>query len=204
MVIKFLLDNNIRREVVKEVLERGFDSLQALLDPEDRISQKIPVGQRRLLLHIAKSLGSNGTTSTSSLGGADSAMPTAATASSNQQSVSSPTTNQPPPASGNNEKPVYHQTLLNTLVSQHAQLATNQTSSMNKDSNSAGNQGPLGVFALIIISILEGLDGGYQELLHVISLKGLRALRGKNGLFRKWFISSYVVAYVILITKSVL
>ena len=31
--------------------------------------------------------------------------------------------------------------------------------------------------------------------------KELRALRGKNGPFRKWFISSYVVAYVILITK---
>ena len=31
--------------------------------------------------------------------------------------------------------------------------------------------------------------------------KGLHALRGKNGPFRKWFISSYVVAYVILITK---
>ena len=33
------------------------------------------------------------------------------------------------------------------------------------------------------------------------SWKGLRALRGKNGLFRKWFISSYVVAYFILIPK---
>ena len=32
--------------------------------------------------------------------------------------------------------------------------------------------------------------------------KGLRALRGKNGPFRKWFISAYVVAYVILITKK--
>ena len=28
--------------------------------------------------------------------------------------------------------------------------------------------GPLSIFALIIISILVGLDGGYQELLHVI------------------------------------
>ena len=32
-------------------------------------------------------------------------------------------------------------------------------------------------------------------------VKALRALRGKNGPVRKWFISSYVVAYVILITK---
>ena len=38
----------------------------------------------------------------------------------------------------------------------------------------------------------------------LIILKGLHALRGKNGPFRKWFISSYVVAYVILITKYVL
>ena len=37
--------------------------------------------------------------------------------------------------------------------------------------------------------------------LHVYFIKGLRALRGKNDPYRKWFISSYVVAYVILITK---
>ena len=61
-------------------------------------------------------------------------MPTAVTVSSYQQSMSSPTANQPPPARGNNQQPdVYHQTLLNTLVSQQAQLATNQTSSVNKD-----------------------------------------------------------------------
>ena len=140
MVIKFLLDNNIQRGVVEEILERGFDSLQAL-DTQDIKSQKISVGQRRLLLHIAKSLGAN-VTRTSSLAGADSVMPTAPTSSLNQLPASTTSANQPSPVSGNNEQPdVYHQTLLNTLVSQQAQLATNQTSSMNKDSNSAGNLG---------------------------------------------------------------
>ena len=36
---------------------------------------------------------------------------------------------------------------------------------------------------------------------HARVLKGISALRAKNSPFRKWFISSYVVAYVILITK---
>ena len=60
LVIKFLLDNKIQRGVIDEVIERGFDSLEAfsLMAPEDITSPRIPVGQRRLLLYIAKSLGS--------------------------------------------------------------------------------------------------------------------------------------------------
>ena len=62
-VIKFLLDNKIQHSVVDEILERGFDSLEALslLDPEDIKSQNIPVVQRRLLVHVSKSLEVGGT-----------------------------------------------------------------------------------------------------------------------------------------------
>lgn len=57
-VIKFLMENKIQCGVIDEIIERGFDSLEALslLDAEDIKSQKIPVGQRRLLLHVVKSL----------------------------------------------------------------------------------------------------------------------------------------------------
>ena len=62
LVIKFLLENKIQHRVVDDMLKRWFNISEALslLDPKDVKSQKIPVGQRRLLLHIAKSLGTNG------------------------------------------------------------------------------------------------------------------------------------------------
>ena len=43
-MIKFCLENNLQREVIEELLDRGFDSLQALslVDTEDLISQRIP------------------------------------------------------------------------------------------------------------------------------------------------------------------
>ena len=55
---KFCLDNNIQRGVIDELLDRGCDSIQALslVDSEDLKSQRIPVGQRGLIVHITKSL----------------------------------------------------------------------------------------------------------------------------------------------------
>ena len=60
-MIKFCLDNNVQRAVVDELLDRGFDSLTALslVDAEDLKTQRIPVGQCRLILRISKSLGGN-------------------------------------------------------------------------------------------------------------------------------------------------
>ena len=62
-MIKFCLDNNIQRAVIDELLDGGFDSLPvlSLMNSEDLKSQKIPVGQRRLILHITKALKSNDT-----------------------------------------------------------------------------------------------------------------------------------------------
>ena len=58
------MENEIQCSVVNEIIERGFDSLEALslLDPEDIKSQKILVGKWRLLVHVAKSLNMGGNT----------------------------------------------------------------------------------------------------------------------------------------------
>ena len=44
--------------LINELLEKGFDSLNALklVEADDIRSQKIPIGQRKLLLHLAKTL----------------------------------------------------------------------------------------------------------------------------------------------------
>ena len=53
-MIKYCLENNLQRGVVEELLHRGVDSLQALslVDTEDLKSQRLPVGQRRLIVHM--------------------------------------------------------------------------------------------------------------------------------------------------------
>ena len=125
-VIKFLLDNKIQRSVVDEILERGFDSLEALslLDPEDIKSQKIPVGQRRLLVHVAKSLVIGGT----SLQKADhGSQPTPSTSSSDIVHVQPVVEEQ---------DDVYSQTLINSLVAQQTHLAGNQASGAPPTNNS--------------------------------------------------------------------
>ena len=123
-VIKFLLDNKIQRSVVDEILERGFDSLEALslLDPEDIKSQKIPVGQRRLLVHVAKSLVIGGT----SLQKADhGSQPTPST---------SDIVHVQPVVEEQDD--VYSQTLINSLVAQQTHLAGNQASGAPPTNNS--------------------------------------------------------------------
>ncbi|MEW8544995.1 MAG: hypothetical protein AB2693_15835, partial [Candidatus Thiodiazotropha sp.] len=113
-VIKFCLDNKIQRPVIDELLERGFDSLQALslIDVEDVKSQKIPIGQRRLILHIAKSL----TCGTGQ-----------ASLSTNPGPSPTPANVEPPPE----EQPsvpgdIYQQTLLNSLLAHQTDLASGQ------------------------------------------------------------------------------
>ena len=58
VVINFCLQNKITKSAIDELLKRGFNSLEALslVIMDDLISPKIPVGQRRLILHIAGSL----------------------------------------------------------------------------------------------------------------------------------------------------
>ena len=58
VVINFCLQNKIAKSAIDELLKRGFNSLEALslVMMDDLVSPKIPVGQRRLILHIAGSL----------------------------------------------------------------------------------------------------------------------------------------------------
>ena len=115
-VIKFLLENKIQRGVVDEIIERGFDSLEALslLDPEDIKSQKIPVGQRRLLVHVTKSLNSGGNTLQKADHGSQ---PTASTSNDIAQPVVE------------EHDDIYSQTIINSLVAQQTQLSNSQSPS---------------------------------------------------------------------------
>ena len=111
-MIKFCLDNNVQRTVVDELLDRGFDSLTALslVDAEDLKSQRIPVGQRRLILHISKSLGGNQGTETT----------VAASASGSNKTGSEEQVAREQPD-------LYQQTLLDSLMAQQAQMTGTNT-----------------------------------------------------------------------------
>ena len=63
---KFLWGHNkVSKTAIDELLKRGYDSLAALrlVNIEDLSSQNIPVGQRRLLVHITHTLGAEDSTS---------------------------------------------------------------------------------------------------------------------------------------------
>ena len=106
-MIKFCLENNLQRGVIEELLDRGVDSLQALslVDTEDLKSQKIPVGQRRLIVHIAKSLSSSMVDQQQKSHSSSSAVPT-------------------PKINTAQTPDVYQQTLTNFLLTHQAQLKT--------------------------------------------------------------------------------
>ena len=58
VLIQYCLQNKINKTAIDELLKRGFDSLEALklVKMEDLSSQFIPMGQRRLIFHIAQTL----------------------------------------------------------------------------------------------------------------------------------------------------
>ena len=58
VLINFCLQSKIAKPAIDELLKRGFDSLEALalVDGEDITTPKIPIGQRKLILHVAESL----------------------------------------------------------------------------------------------------------------------------------------------------
>lgn len=153
ILIQYCLQNKVNKTAVDELLKRGFDSLDALklVNMEDLSSQHIPMGQRRLIFHIAQAL-SNPETTSGSAGQSETvtATPTsegntgvsqqlqnagATSAGPSNQSASSMMT---APLAGNTgvsqahpglpqpqqNQDVYSQTLLNTLLRQQAQLAT--------------------------------------------------------------------------------
>lgn len=91
-----------------------------LIDMEDIKSQKIPIGQRRLILHIAKSLGNQGA------GASVQDVPVVQP----QQSTPSVNQSQQPVeinlAAGQQPADLYQRTLLDSLISQQEQLSSGQ------------------------------------------------------------------------------
>ena len=58
LVIDFCLANKVSRTAAEELLKRGFTSLEALklVEMDDLSTEKIPKGQRRLIMHITRAL----------------------------------------------------------------------------------------------------------------------------------------------------
>ncbi|MEW8544941.1 MAG: hypothetical protein AB2693_15555 [Candidatus Thiodiazotropha sp.] len=58
LVLQFCLQNKVSKTAAEELLKRGFTSLEALrlVELDDLASEKIPRGQRRLILHIVRTL----------------------------------------------------------------------------------------------------------------------------------------------------
>ncbi|MEW8546117.1 MAG: hypothetical protein AB2693_21565 [Candidatus Thiodiazotropha sp.] len=56
--MQFLLENKVSRQAVDEVIKRGYTSLQALrlIDIRDLDTPVIPLGQRRLIPHVASAI----------------------------------------------------------------------------------------------------------------------------------------------------
>ena len=63
LVMQFCIQNKVSKTATDELLKRGFTSLEALklVELDDLSSEKIPRGQRRLILHIVRTLLHDGT-----------------------------------------------------------------------------------------------------------------------------------------------
>ena len=149
LLIQYCLQNKVNKTAIDELLKRGFDSLEALklVNLEDLSSQNIPMGQRRLIYHIAQALHVPETTSgdadqseslaSTSAGNTGVSHPVLAGANSASRSDQSSST----PLVGNtgvsqahtglsvslDQQPnpdLYGQTLMNALLRQQSQLAT--------------------------------------------------------------------------------
>ena len=63
LVVQFCTENKVSKTATDELLKRGFTSLEALklVEIDDLSSEKIPRGQRRLIMHIVQALSHDGT-----------------------------------------------------------------------------------------------------------------------------------------------
>ena len=122
-VIKYCLENHINKDVIDEVILRGYTSMAAfkLMDISDLQSPKIPKGQRRLLLHISQALSKDASPSTE--------QDTVAQVQSSGQAPSALFTGNSQPTQGS----LYDQTLLNTMVSHQQQLSQSMGTSQRTD-----------------------------------------------------------------------
>lgn len=124
MLIQYCLQNKINKTAVDELLKRGYDSLDALklVNIEDLGSQNIPMGQRRLILHIAQALNENEATAQRH---------TPASGSVGNTGISNAR------QTGNQQDP-YNEALLNTLLSQQAQLSAAASPNVTNGGSNAG------------------------------------------------------------------
>lgn len=129
-LIQFCLENNVQKGVINELLEKGFDSLNTLklVEADDIRSQKIPIGQRKLLLHLAKTLTKGAHTQIDS---EQTIVQPVETGSVTQQPGDSITTAALTNTDGamSNPNPVdAYQTLISTLINQQSQIGGRVTS----------------------------------------------------------------------------
>lgn len=128
IMVQFCLENKVSKTAIDELLKRGYDSLAALrlVNIEDLSSQNIPMGQRRLIYHIAQAL----TVDDSTSGQTGSKFSTSSTTVGNTgvSLVTSQAVQSQPVTAGQIHQPqaqdVYSHTLLNTLLNQQSQLST--------------------------------------------------------------------------------
>ena len=170
IMIKFCLDNKVSKTAIDELLKRGYDSLAALrlVNIEDLSSQNIPMGQRRLIIHIAQALGaedstsgatgSDVTTATATSGNTGVSLATSQTSTTQQQQSS--TGQQPPQASD-----AYSQTLLNTLLGQQAQLAAATGLANSSATNNVNNVQQTG-------TVSQALPSWSDPQIHIASATG--------------------------------
>ena len=147
MVTQFCIQNKVTKTATDELLKRGFNSLEALklVELDDLSSEKIPRGQRRLIMHIVRTLLTGGTatdatTTETGTGSADQTVGavggTATDQTSGTQSVPVIITQeQPQPtdnAAGDINNSDLYSGLLATLLSQ--QKSVKDSLSLNSDS----------------------------------------------------------------------
>lgn len=129
IVIQFLLANKVSRQSVDEVIKRGYTSLQALklVDIKDLNTPVIPLGQRRLIAHVASAIDITGTMTSNTEPEAPSILTQAEVAPGPQQTATDS----------------YNQTLVNTLLSQQQRLAasTAMVDPMASSTNAACQSG---------------------------------------------------------------
>ena len=121
ILIKYCLQSKVNKTAIDELLKRGYDSLDALklVNIEDLSSQNIPMGQRRLICHIAQALFNDEVTSGPTGSKGDAASKKTGTATMTAEPILQPHQD-PSSVSVDTVSDSYGQTLLNSLLNQQS------------------------------------------------------------------------------------
>lgn len=149
LVTQFCLQNKVSKAATEALLKRGFTSLEALklVEMDDISVEKIPRGQRRLILHISRTLLQGGTTEetsgTAGKGTTDGAATTTANPSvANVQIVQEVEQDAgvPGPNNKTNENTDIYSSLMNNMLAQQQSLTNTQACANSASSNGTLNQ----------------------------------------------------------------